>query len=211
MKYHSLVTAINIFFNDDNPLFGDSVTEVNLLDEAGGPFIELSQSNEFVSGGKIRINDMDEMDAIYAAVTSLLMGVAKYSETNGAKMTQYLTNKIRTPDGHILQSFSRHDYKTYTDKISGEEYMVDGGLDYLRRNVTKIPAEELSLVLPQPHSVIREELTWGTYGKKGDQPLKFLKICDMESDHIVAVLETQHLGDLRKLALQNELKFRGDV
>lgn len=44
-----------------------------------------------------------------------------------------LVNKIRTPDGTIIQSKNRHDYVTYTDK-NGATYMVDGGCNYLKRN-----------------------------------------------------------------------------
>ena len=47
---------------------------------------------------------------------------------------KYLANRIRTPDGTILESMHRHDYVTYID-ANGKEYMVDGGLDYLRRNI----------------------------------------------------------------------------
>jgi hypothetical protein len=39
----------------------------------------------------------------------------------------------------------RHDYVTYTD-ANGLDYMVDGGNDYLRRNVhTEAPYEELTI------------------------------------------------------------------
>jgi hypothetical protein len=41
--------------------------------------------------------------------------------------TRIVANRIRTPDGTILESKHRHDYVTYTD-ANGKQYMVDGGL-----------------------------------------------------------------------------------
>jgi hypothetical protein len=46
-------------------------------------------------------------------------------------MRQILYNGLRTPDGTIISSSHRHDYQTYRDK-NGKEYMIDGGLDYIR-------------------------------------------------------------------------------
>jgi len=120
-----------------------------------------------------------------------------------------VSNRIRTPDGTILESMHRHDYVTYVDK-NGKEYMVDGGLDYLRRNVhDDAPYEEISVYDDAPHVEIREVFKWGTRGKDGRQPLKFVPLKDLTTEHIDAILETQtHIADhIRKIFI-DELNFR---
>jgi hypothetical protein len=109
-------------------------------------------------------------------------------------------NQIRTPDGTILRSVNRHDYRTYIDK-NGKEYMVDGGSEYLRRNVhDDAPYDELSIYSDDSFDVIRRSLHWGTYGPKGDQPKRYVAMSDLSDDHIKAILVTQSQvqGDLRQ-------------
>ena len=120
-----------------------------------------------------------------------------------------LCNRIKTPDGTILESMNRHDYVTYID-ANGKEYMVDGGLDYLRRNVhDDAPYTELSVSSSDEHSVIRESFIWGTYGIDGKQPLKYVILKDMSWDHIDAILKTQtHLRDHIRQVFVNELDYR---
>ena len=65
-------------------------------------------------------------------------------------MTQLVANRIRTPDGTLLQSYNRHDYKTHID-ANGEVYMVDGGLDYSKRSLNKAPPEDLSVYVGDDH------------------------------------------------------------
>jgi hypothetical protein len=105
----------------------------------------------------------------------------------------------------------RHDYVTYTD-ANGKEYMVDGGLDYLRRNVHEdAPYEELSLYSDAYHQLIRQAFKWGTRGIDGKQPLSWLVLQDMATDHIEAILETQTgLRDHIRQVFINELNYRGN-
>jgi len=127
-------------------------------------------------------------------------------------MNRLLRNAIQTPDGTILESRTRHDYKQYED-ANGLVYMVDGGLDYQRRSVNKnAPATDLSLAEDVLHSIAREFVTWGTYGKEGNQPLSYVAITDMEIGHLEAVLETQKniYPQIRDL-MQAELDYRGAV
>ena len=125
-------------------------------------------------------------------------------------MKRLVSNKIRTPDGSILQSFHRHDYVTHID-ANGEEYMVDGGLSYLRRNTYKIPFEDLSVYNTDPFELVREEFHWGTYGKNGDQPLTYKPLKDLTSSHIEAILETQHHIPAEFVELfEKELVYRNE-
>ena len=117
-----------------------------------------------------------------------------------------ILNALRTPDGTVIQSRHRHDYVTYTD-ANGKTYMVDGGLDYLRRNVHQDQVD-LSLYDDQPHEVQRVVLTWGTYGINGDQPLSYIRIADMETGHLEAVLKF-NVSATHRACMQHELLLRG--
>ena len=119
-----------------------------------------------------------------------------------------VANRIKTPDGTILQSFYTHDYKTHLDK-NGLTYMVDGGLEYLRRNIQEEPASELSVYSDDSFELIREAFHWGTRGKNGDQPLSWKPLMTLETNHIEAITNTQkqipeHIWDI----FNKELEWR---
>lgn len=121
-------------------------------------------------------------------------------------MSQIVANRIRTPDGTILQSYHRHDYKEYTDRTNGLTYMVDGGLSYLRRNLVEY--EELSLTTESPFQDIREAFCWGTRGKSGKEPLTWKRLCDLDTDHIQAILTTQQPALWLEELFNKELQYR---
>lgn len=127
-------------------------------------------------------------------------------------MTQIIRNAILTPDGTYLHSYNRHDYKTHTDQVSKELYMVDGGNDYLRRSVNNKPAQDLTVTTTDPFVLQRQAFSWGSYGKNGDQPLHYIFLCDMTDAHIRAILETQEQikGTYVEDLFLQELKYRKD-
>ena len=123
-------------------------------------------------------------------------------------MSQIVCNRIITPDGTVLQSHHRHDYVTYVDQ-NGLEYMVDGGNDYLRRNIhDDAPYTEFSLTMDDPYEDVRQGFTWGTRGKDGKQPLTWVSLCMLEVEHIVAIMETQTLADYVTELFEKELEYR---
>jgi len=117
-------------------------------------------------------------------------------------------NALRTPDGTVIESLHRHDYQTYTD-ANGKKYVIDGGLDYVRcsHNGDEV---RLTVTLEDGHEKVREAMTWGTYGINGDQPLKQVKLSDMNTGHIQACLDTQvGMYPQIKSAMNTELEYRG--
>ena len=123
---------------------------------------------------------------------------------------QLLAQRIRTPDGTILQSYNRHDFKRHLDAKTGETYMVDGGLDYCRSIINEVPAENLCVFVGDDFNHIRSAFCWGTRGKEGKDPVKYVPLKDLETGHIEAILNTQHQVPVHiRDQFFLELEFRG--
>ena len=109
-----------------------------------------------------------------------------------------ILNQIKTPDGTILKSIHRHDYVTHTDK-NGLDYMVDGGSEYLRRNINEdAPHEELTIYSDAPFEVIRENFHRGGRGKDGRQPLTWVPMSKMSDEWLLACItynEDRKMGE----------------
>jgi hypothetical protein len=122
-------------------------------------------------------------------------------------MTQMVRNALRTPDGTIIESYNRHDYKTYTD-ANGKEYMIDGGLDYIRSSANG-DEQYLTVTTDDPFETIRESLKWGTRGPDGKQPLEYRVLAKLDTEHVHAILETQtHIAPWLTKVFETELEFR---
>jgi hypothetical protein len=105
------------------------------------------------------------------------------------KDTQLVLNRIQTPDGTILTSYHRHDYKTHLDK-NGHEYMIDGGLEYHRSNVvSEAPHENLCVYSDADFTLIRQVYCRGGRGKDGLQPLTYVPLANMSNDWLLNCIE----------------------
>jgi len=105
---------------------------------------------------------------------------------------QIIYNAIKTPDGTVISSDHGHDYVVHKDK-NGKTYGVDGGCNYLRRIGDVSDCEDLSMYLepwtPEFHEKARKVVKRGSRGKYGDQPLTWVKICDMNDNWVKATIE----------------------
>ncbi len=100
-------------------------------------------------------------------------------------------NAIQCPDGTVLESKHRWDYKEHTQE-DGRRYAVDGGMDYLRRSVTDDKYIELSLDMDSPFDQIRQRFTWKSIlGKDGEQLPEPVTnaLCNLKDSHVLALIE----------------------
>lgn len=100
-------------------------------------------------------------------------------------------NAIRTPDGTLLESLHRHDYRTYTDD-NGCMYGVDGGLDYIRR-IGAEGAESLAVYADEPFEKVRKFAYRIGRDKGGKGAFVRIPICGMSAAYLAAV--TRHLEE----------------
>ena len=141
--------------------------------------------------------------------------------------------------GEIIYSRAHHDYITTSDgtgfvdggqaghyirhggvKIIAIESDVDYGVlyddwnnrtdKYGRTNISEakiIPKEEL--LDRTSFEFKKQSLTWGTYGKNGDQPRRTICLVNADTDHLQAILSTQrHISEESIEIIQSILKDR---
>ena len=125
-------------------------------------------------------------------------------------MRKLIKNSIRTPDGTVLESRHRHDFVSHKDTITGELYFTDGGLSYIKRSVNIKPYKDLSLYSDDPFEILRENITWGSRGKNGDEELHYKPISNMSNNHINSILSQYKLVEHLKELFEKEISYRNE-
>lgn len=131
---------------------------------------------------------------------------------------------VNTRESIILCSRFINDKKSYTftDENNKKTIVyINGGLDKFDHNVmnyypfnitadSNLYIEDLMLVDTMPMNEIKEKYVWGTTGPKGDQPLKFVKLVDCETIHLMNILKTvKFITPIMKDAIHAILAERG--
>lgn len=101
--------------------------------------------------------------------------------------------------GEKLISRHRHDFQQCS---CSNETFVDGGLSYVRvggKDLNKI--QQFTINSEDKFEDIRYYFERGTYGKDGNQPLHYIKLKDMDDEHLDLLKDTHEL-------YKKEIKYR---
>ena len=121
-----------------------------------------------------------------------------------------IRNAIQTPDLTILHSRSVHDCRSHLDTVSGETYVVDGGNMYFRHSVNIVPFVDMTVTSEDSFEVQREAFEWGSHGVDGTEDIHYIKLMDLSSLHLYAILQTQTWlnGTYIEYLMKEEVAYR---
>lgn len=114
-----------------------------------------------------------------------------------------------TKENKFLMSKHVHDFVSFV--VDGQQCSIDGGNEYLKRSGSfeNMPGiAEWSLDDSDPFEEIAAKLLWGTRGKDGKDPFRWVPLSECTTEHLRAILNTQILRSddaatiLRKLGVK---------
>lgn len=89
--------------------------------------------------------------------------------------------------GEVLISHHRHDFKECGCENGT---CVDGGDAYLRYGGKDMSlVKSVAVFSDEPFTTIRENLYRGTYGKNGDEPLRYVKLSEINDEWLDNLIE----------------------
>lgn len=77
VQYKTTILKVAVHTQDMNPVYGETATHISIDDEAGGPFLVLSQCHDEIKPGEVRLN-FEELDEIYRASKELISQFKEY-------------------------------------------------------------------------------------------------------------------------------------
>lgn len=114
------------------------------------------------------------------------------------------------PEQIFLVSSHVHDFRTHVFR-DGTSISVDGGHDYIRRchpvNFAGYGTKYVDFNLDdrEPFFTIKHKLLWGTRGKDGRQPLKWVRLMDCSAEHLQAILDYPYTDGKQLTPLYKEV------
>ena len=116
-----------------------------------------------------------------------------------------ILNRIRCDECKDI-IISRHVHDYVTCKCGNAS--VDGGSSYCKRGWKDGKTyTEMCVYSDAPFEEIRELLTWGSFGKEGNQSIYYYPISKMETGHLMVVSQLKISATIKKF-MKEELEYR---
>ena len=124
-------------------------------------------------------------------------------------MSEIIQNAIYIIESDtFLVSCDRHDFQSYKME-DGTEVFIDGGHDYFRTgNIDHTNVHPFFLTTGSSVTDVIEKLLWGTYGKDCEQPFKWVRLIDCESEHLNNILKNVKVDLIRQRTIHAILEER---
>lgn len=145
-------------------------------------------------------------------LTNTLRWLQNFRPSPSIEADNFVTqNAICCPDGKYLVSSYGWDYQAHM--VDGVLYSVDGGCNEFTTRNGDGKEENLVILSDDPFEEVRNKLLWGSYGKTGKEPLHWIRLKDMEENHIDNVLkmienDSSRTAKWRRDMMMKELKYR---
>lgn len=106
-------------------------------------------------------------------------------------MSKLIQNAVYCKDtDKYYTSRHRHEFVRF-DSGGKTGLYIDGGCEYVRSTVMPDTVIDWCLYDDSPFEEIKTKLLWGTNGKNGDQPTKWIPLFECETEHLQNILKTQ--------------------
>ncbi len=128
---------------------------------------------------------------------------------------EILVNRWQTPDGTILHSKHVHDYVAHHDKVTDDDYFIDGGNEYVRMSANKVPMKDLCLYTNSPFKEIRENYGRMAFNKETKSHY-YILLKDMSDEHLINAIKYNYESGFSFLCKSNvqylrELMYRNGL
>jgi hypothetical protein len=139
-------------------------------------------------------------------------------------VSEIVYNGLRTPDGTVIESTNRHDYRTHIDNTNNKIYAIDGGHEYIRRS-SHGDEKLITITSDMPHDIIRLYAFRTGYGnpksKDYGKNKQLTRICYMDDEYLensiiyvsknFRIIGTEHMTHLNILLDEQIYRIKNNV